>query len=75
MIVLNVELLKDEIASWNEKDVEVLRVLRSVSQFSSPQNGQIEDKYYNTYKHLGIFSDDKKLNDKAFAIIRILQNN
>jgi len=64
--MLNNELLKNEIASWSQKDVGVLEVLRH-------HNGQIEDDYYNAYKHLGIFSDDKKLNDKGFAIIRILQ--
>lgn len=75
MIMLNDELLKNEIASWSEKDAGVLEVLRVVSRFSSHRNRQIDDAYYNKYKHLGIFSDDKKLNDKGFAIIRILQNH
>jgi hypothetical protein len=48
MIVLNVGLLKNEIVSWSEKDIEVLEIL-------SHHNGQIEDEYYNAYKHFGIF--------------------
>jgi hypothetical protein len=68
MLMLDDELLKNEIVLWSEKDLGVLEVL-------GYYNGKIEDKYYNAYKHLGIFSDDKKLNDKGFAIIRILQEH
>ncbi len=71
--MLEDELLKNEIVSWSENDQGILVVLERISRLSSPKNGQIEDMAYNSYKHLGLFSDDKKLNDKGFAIIRILR--
>ncbi len=71
--MLDDELLKKEIVSWSEQDLGVLGVLEAISRLGSPQNEQVEDTAYNSYKHLGFFSDDKKLNDKGLAIIRILQ--
>ncbi len=73
LVILDNELLIKEIVSWSEKDQGVLGVLEFVSRLGSPENGQVEDTYYNFYKHLGIFSEDKKLNDKGLAIVQILR--
>jgi hypothetical protein len=69
-LVLDDQSLKNEIALWDKNDRAFLIIM---AKFINDPLKPATDLYYNKFKHLGVFYDDKRFNDKGIALVRILQ--
>ncbi|MBU2703894.1 hypothetical protein Ga0466249_005044 [Sporomusaceae bacterium BoRhaA] len=64
------ESLKEEIASWdkNQRDL-LIAIAKAIKNEFVP----VTDSYYNMFKHLGIFTEDMRFNDKGHKTLQILR--
>ena len=67
-------LLEKEIFSWDQKDLSfIVAITRGVGPDFEVEDSLIAKSLVEQYKHLGIFADNLRLNQRGIKIIHFLQ--